>query len=155
MTWTGLVRIGVLGLAVFAASLGACQAGDRMRAVPGKPAVLTAGPATAAMLGGADLGAAHALVLEVSAFTPPTDGKPAAIVVTATPAHGAPREIGRVAITPYAAFTAADTTKHQRFLLDLPADLAKEKTLTISVALAPSGGSGAGASLEVGSAAIR
>jgi hypothetical protein len=64
-------------------------------------------------------------------------------------------EIGRFAIMPAAAFSAADTARHQNFAFALPVDFTGEKSLSLEVALVPVNGGGLDASLEVGSAAIR
>ncbi len=150
---TGLVRGAVVGILAAAAMLAGCRAEERMLATPGKPAIVPARPASAALLGAADIGASR-LILTIVAFTPPSDKKPVEIVVRAA-AAGQGRELGRVAIMPYAAFRATDTARRQNLTFALPADLAGEKTLTLEVALVPVLGGGKDASLEVGGAAIR
>lgn len=150
----GLVRIIAAGLLALGAALGGCQAENRMQATLDKPAMVTAGPATAALLGSADFGGARHVLITIAAFTPPPDKKPVEVVVSAARAGGGSREIGRFAITPYAPFVRG-SGRQQNFALALPADLAGEKTLTLSVALVPVRGGGQGARLEVGSAALQ
>ena len=141
------------GLIALAVAIGACQAEDSMQVTLDKPAVVTAKPATAAMLGGADIGARRVL-LSVVGYTPPADKKPVDIVVRVVLAGGDRREVGRFAIVPAAPFGTADAARHQNFAFALPADLAGQKTLSLEVALVPVNGGGQGARLEVGSAAI-
>ena len=151
--WMGAT---VAGLVLFTVALGGCaRAENRMQATIGKPAIVTATTATANLTGAAEMGGRKVL-LSITAFTPPPDKNPVEIVVNATRADGrASQEIGRFAITPYAAFTAADPARVQNFTLTLPAALASERNLTLSVALSPVRGGGQGASLEVGRAVIQ
>jgi hypothetical protein len=151
---TGLVRAIAAGLLALAAALGGCHAEDRMHATLGKPAIVTAMPATAAVLDGADIGTRQVLI-GVVAFTPPPDKRPVEAVVSVRLPGGSVREIGRFSIMPSAPFGAGDPSKRQNFALPLPPDLAGQQALTLSIALVAVSGGGQGASLDVGSAAIR
>ena len=133
----------------FLAVIGACKAEERMQATLGQPALVTAKPAAA--LGAA---ASRRVIVTIVAFTPPPDRRPVEIVVTASSAGRPPHELGRVAVTPYAAFTATDTARHKTFAFALPAEF-KENAVDLSVALVAVRGGGQGASLEVGSVALR
>ncbi len=123
-----------------------------MLATLDKPAVMTAtlsGPTLTETPG------PPRVLLTIVAFTPPPDKKPVEIVVSAARHDGSARhELGRVAISPYAAFGRGDTKRWQNFAFALPDALTGQATLTLSVALVPALGGGKGASLEVGSAAI-
>lgn len=121
-----------------------------MRATLDHPAQVRAAAGAAALAG-----AQRRVIVTIVAFTPPPDGKPVEIVVSAVPASGPARELGRVAVTPYAAFGASETARHRTFAFHLPTDLANTPALDLRVALVPVRGGGAGAGLEVGSATLR
>jgi hypothetical protein len=147
-------RIVAGSLVAMAAVLGVAAAKDSMLATIDKPATLTATPVSAAMLGAADIGTGHVLVTVV-AFTPPPDRKPVEAVVWISRRGGGPaQKVGSFAITPYAPFKARDPSMAQRFQFPLPASLAGQRTLDVSVALVPVGTGVKGASLEIGTVAF-
>jgi len=133
----------------FLAVIGACEAENRMQATLDRPALVTAKAQDGATLGVAT----PRVVVTIVAFTPPPDRQPVEIVVTAT-SGGASHELGRVAVTPYAAFTPADTARHRTFAFPLPPEM-KANVVTLSIVLVPVRGGGQGASLEIGNAVIR
>ena len=141
----------VASLVAFLAVMSACKAEERMHATLGQPALVTAKRVADGALGAR---ASRRVVVTVAAFTPPPDKMPAEIVVSATSAGGAMRELGRVSVLPYAAFGVNDTARHKTFAFALPPGFAGD-ALNLSVSLVPVRGGGQGASLEIGSAAIR
>ena len=150
---SGPMRGLMAGLIALAVTWGGAHAEDRMRATLDQSAVLTAALSGPLMT---DTPGPLRLHVSIVAFTPPRDRKSVEIVVSASaPPNGAPHELGRVAITPYAAFGARDTARHQYFAFHIPDDIKSVYRLTVSVALHPVNGGGTGASLEVGEANIR
>jgi len=147
------VRILAAAVVALGALPSAVWAGDSMRATTGHPAIVTAGPAGAALLGAANIGTGH-LLIRVSAYTPPPDKKPVEIVVSAKLASGL-REIGRFSIMPAAPFAAGDHYPTQNFSLDLPSDLKGKRSIVLSVAVVPVLTGGEGASVTIAGAAIR
>lgn len=137
---------------VWGALQSAACAEETMRATIDHPAVLTAGPADAALLGAADIGTGH-LLIRVAAYTPPPDKKPVEIVVSAKLASGL-HEIGRFSIMPAAAFSAGANRTTQNFALSLPPDLKGKRSLQLSVAIVPVLTGGQGASVTIAGAAI-
>src|SRR3569833_1182780 len=140
----------VASLVAFLAVMSACKAEERMHATLGQPALVTAKRVAAGPLGGLS----RRVVVTIAAFTPPPDTMPVEIVVSATSAGGAMRELGRVSVLPYAAFGVNDTARHMTFAFVLPPGFAGD-ALNLRVSLVPVRGGGQGASLEIGSATIR
>lgn len=132
------------------APVGAVAAGgDQLLATVDAPAIVTATPAPA--LVGAD-GRAR-LIISVMGFQPPQDGGAVQVVVKAQ-RDGTEQEVGRFGITPHTAFKAAESSKAQRFGLQLPKELASGGPVKLNVYLLPTRGEGKGARLEVGGAEI-
>ena len=147
------VRGLTLGLWTLAATMCGSQAADGAHATLDKPAVMTAVLTGHLMT---DTPGPPRVYLSIVAFTPPRDRKRVEIVVraSATP-NGPARELGRAAIEPYVAFGVRNKSRRREFAFLVPAEFQSALRLTVSVALHPMTGSGAGASLDVGDASIR
>jgi hypothetical protein len=136
----------------FLAPVGALAAeGDQLQATIGKPAVVTATPASTAMTAPADQ---PRVVINVIGFRPAQDGSVQA-VVKAQKADGTEQEVGRFALFPQAEFKADAAAAVQRYSIPLPRELAGGGPVKLKVELLPMTGKGEGARLEVGGAEIR
>jgi hypothetical protein len=136
----------VLALALAGAAVAA--EGDQMLATVGMPAVVTA-----MLVAPERAGEPRRVIVSVTAFRPPQDGHVMAVVKAES--NGTEQEIGRFGIFPEAEFSAAESSKTQRFGLRLPKELASAGPVKLNIYLVPSIGEGAGARLEVGGAEIR
>lgn len=149
-----MARLGrslVAALLALAATLGASQAEDPMHATLDRAVVLKANLTGHLMT---DSPGPLRLYLSIVAFTVPRDRKPVEIVVSAS-AGGPGRELGRVAISPYVAFGVRNKSRRQEFAFLVPREFNDPTSLSITVALHPVNGGGAGASLDVGGASMR
>jgi hypothetical protein len=79
------------------------------------------------------------VIISVTNYSPTADCTPVQVVVKARTDGGAEVEVGRFAITPDQAFDAA-AAEAQRFALPLPAGLAADKPVRLTVHLVPAEG---------------
>ena len=141
--WCGLALIPVLMVCAAVAAQP-----ERSLATVDKPAVVATTPPTEAA------NKNRRLILTVTGFQPPESGAVQVVVDARTAAGG--QEIGRFGIFPNAPFTASEPSRGQRFGLPWPSELAGlDHSVTLNVHLVPLRGTGEGARLEVGAAAIQ